>query len=1644
MIQYFIWDNLFYLRRQQMADKNENITQLDELTSKKDFTQDDTQKLQEIFNQLASEFSGANKLSNEDLNSIRSFAHAHPEDFKNALGGLEGALRNSFIASLQKAQAAQTKQETKADDNKNNFDPIISKMHDINKKKKITNTDKKAIITSIVELNKEIENKKTSFAQISEQDKKTLQTVFANFKEEFEEGFNKIPTEELNPVFVELYNATTGSKKASPNERKNVAKMGREFTTMLSKISDDFAKEDAARQAAQQAAEQDTQPSADENQDNNDTPQQAPDVANDELYDFIRREIPTLSEDDAKAVEDVWKQTADNLNEADYFKATINDEFIVNLAVAIDGMENLSPENKESMVSKLLEWERDNIHDDTASLLVKKEHTDEEFGKLSQLLRHPEGRKVATGLKVHRDGLNNVLSESLDKPKDQRTDNEKILAGVIATSPALTSAVEPTIRRKEQEATEQNIQNTIDILKIKEEDRTPEQKEDLERLLATDAGQVGLAVFLSEKDVKDLTDEEKAQLKEVSTKSDVCRSVVAAKLAELEAAEREGAEPETTPTPAPAPEPTPAPAPEPTVPDVTDDEVSVMIQQLEDSENAQAYIKNINPKPSNSTIEEVVKGFDDPKSIAVAFANPDDMLVAYERVQEKYPEYTEQMEKSIRELLTMVKPEDINPDNAFALNELVKRAGYENEEDALAAQKKIAQGLKKYDNETFGTLSDAELAKNYETVQNLFQNNKELRLAGSDYLDRKFLFTDDKGKPLKEKEAEKCKQSVIEMARELVAQDLAKEGLTTRNPDGTIRDLTTKDYKDKIQDKINLLVGIHGRPGTDGKTPVTQSQVIGSMGVHMARSETFKNRAKQRGGAKGKLYKSSSTWLQRLDKRLTKRFGAKYTKAKKFAKTLGKVAIQSAIGAAKFAVIGAVAGPVGIGVYMAYNSAKLWKNVGQELKGKSGLEKTAIIAGKVAVTAISAGMVVSGVGDMLPADGLSALATNFASHVASSDILTRTAVTTAANTLPNLVKTGILAVKDHKVKKAIKNETDPAVIKALIEQEKGIMAEKMNNREELFIKTASAAVGTAAGVYASQHITPLIQDGLNHLTGNADVQQGAAPENMKENADTTKQNIDKLVSASRIGNGEMYDNSMSDIADKLYNQFGSQGDDILLSAVQNPNDFLGQFSESQLSAMGLDANSSNTDIINALANPDNNAILCQVPELNMALVGGENYQEANVYRATETRMHPSGKSVSEMASADLEKIGLGDLSTKMQEGYGENAYKAIHSALAEPTNVVEALKSTMPAEDFAKLGFDNNPSSPEVARVLANNPQLASNEGLRTFMSDHFNAAQEFSWSEGVQPTHDTPTNTATPTQATVDTNAAQATTDGAPAPTVSSGVADLLAQREQNIAKSNENPSTDTRTLAERVIAERENATLEVTKTTVESSYEQKTDIKTNTSTTTGEVTVTQEVHTLDLGGNTDATAATLINTAQAQTTEPPYGSPEYLASKGLVYDPEFSIGINHGDGQNTGYLLAARDQYGHIHYIPNDPNDTHMYRTCEPYQAISQIKHHSGPYNGGACSHYHPHNYHGSGYTTPYDGSYHDAVNQVHRVMGAIDHGIHTTEHLIHAGERMLHSIDRACEVIGGNRGHDNGGHAPAQPSNTGPRPMMGGRSR
>jgi hypothetical protein len=108
-----------------MAENKENLAQLAELTSKDTFTQDDTQKVQEIINQLAQEYSGDKKISTEDLKTIMRFAVAHVDDFKNALGGLEGAVRNSFLTSLNQAKEHAQQEETRGTPGANNLKVIV-------------------------------------------------------------------------------------------------------------------------------------------------------------------------------------------------------------------------------------------------------------------------------------------------------------------------------------------------------------------------------------------------------------------------------------------------------------------------------------------------------------------------------------------------------------------------------------------------------------------------------------------------------------------------------------------------------------------------------------------------------------------------------------------------------------------------------------------------------------------------------------------------------------------------------------------------------------------------------------------------------------------------------------------------------------------------------------------------------------------------------------------------------------------------------------------------------------------------------------------------------------------------------------------------------------------------------------------------------------------------------------------------------------------------------------------------------------------------------------------------------------------------------------------------------------------------------
>ena len=1699
-----------------MAENKENLAQLAELTSKDTFTQDDTQKVQEIINQLAQEYSGDKKISTEDLKTIMRFAVAHVDDFKNALGGLEGAVRNSFLTSLNQAKEHAQKEETRGTPGVNNLKHIIQNLHSANTRKDKEKA-KKNVIASLVELNQEMTDKKLSVSRLNPLQIETLKKSFELFREQFETAFERIEDSKLNDDFVALYNEVTGSNKPTTGQKEALAKMSREFSAILAETTAKYAPIIDNVDTNDTAIDDDPQPVLD-------SPKLDKEAA---LNKYIADNFEELTEDEVKAVAEVFKKTAADLNIDDLSSAANNDDFIVNFAVAIDGMENLSNKNKNIIIAQAKKWEDRLVDLNTTAILNQKDPlTDEQTKELSQLLHHPIGIATATSFLLEKNNLTdedakllnellhhpigcaeaisteenrqrlyNVLSNIIDIPKNDRTENESNLASFITNTPTLMISIQDKLNKRISAAYEQNINNTLEILNTKEEERTPEQKEDLERLLARPAGLMALATYLSEKDVNSLTDAEKAQLRELAS-NDLVKDKVAAKLQELEALGNP--EPEPAPTPEPEPEPVPVPEPEPNpapadvLPDVTNEEIATIIDQLKASENFNDYLKNIDPKISDESIR-ITLAKDNPKAIAIALSNPDDMLIAYDYVRQNHPDKVAQLEGSIRELFTMVDPKDINPDNAYALSELISRANFATDEEKLAAQKKIAQGLTIYDNEHFGDLFDEELAANYEKAQQLLSSNEELKKCGTAYLDNNFLITQDNGKNLKDKELQKCKDSVIEMARELVAQDLAKEGFKVGYGDGTEGDLTTADYEAKMQDKINMLLGVHGTPGANGKIPVGHSQVVGSLATHMVRSENFKNRAKQRGGKNGALYKAVSKTLKRLDDKLTNRFGEKYTKAKKYAKIFGKVAIQSAIGAAKFAAISAIAGPIGIGVYMAHNSYKMWKNVGQELEGKTGLEKAAIIGAKVVSTGLSAGLIVSGLGDVIPGEAVSTLATNVASMMGGTGIVARTLITTGANTMPNIATGIVLRSKTKKIRKQMETETDPAKLKDLIEQEKALNIALGRNKEDMFIKTASAVVGTATGLAVSQGIQNLtggvtlkdvIEDPeaaaekFHNSTAGKFLSGELADERQAARAEKMIDDMTKTMEEANVGNGNI---DFRQTSENLEAQFGSQSDEILQDALYKPEQILSQFNDQQLADLGLTQNSNSAEILNALCNPENNATLSEVQMFAEAFdVAAHDHQshqshqsseparseiQANI-KAAEATVHPSGESIADMTKNEIARytesgaVNVGDpeqFSQQLVERYGADAYKVLHSAFAEPTNVAAALKATMSPEQFQSLGIDTTPTSSELAQALLKVDP--SNAGLNTYMDSHFNSAQQFTPSANFVPQHEAPQSTpaSTPARSTETL------------PEMDGIKGDLqFNHTDPGIARA----------------TAKSTATSEVQTTVTQRDNEQTLTINAEGGGTVkikGDVNITNEIHihnapettataTATAEGQTptptgaeqgtvpyDATSrASLIDTAQAQV-EPPYGTPEWLAFHNYVVREMPTNELNHtGFGQTSsqeGYWVAvvsaedAMNPNAPVTVLPNNPLVDKTLTFRDPSNLRDAMLHDTGPFAHdhphGLTTHneayYHSHSYYGSGYTTPYHGEYGGAFYKAHLLMDAIEHGAYAAESVIRSTGGMLHSVDRMCEIIGGNRDH--GGYAPAQQSYSTPRPMIGG---
>ena len=480
---------------------------------------------------------------------------------------------------------------------------------------------------------------------------------------------------------------------------------------------------------------------------------------------------------------------------------------------------------------------------------------------------------------------------------------------------------------------------------------------------------------------------------------------------------------------APAPD---APQPEPPL---TEEEVNKYLDEVRSSDNWNAYIANINPKLSPANIEasmaleptyvtiigddgkEIRIKDEDGKEIitssaeknrALALANPDDMMVAVDYYEKNGK--LDEIAGTIAAHLQQYGSADLNPDNAYMLLAMADKIK-DNPQFADIYKEfsaKLATALRDYDLQNMGKLTEEQLRTNYDNAHKALAEFTPTDADGKPTIEG-YTFTDDNGKPLKKKKNAKNQEAVLKMARELAAQEIAKTGLE-EDPKKRGEQLNKI-----MNDKIEML--LHSE---DGKKTFNQTELAARMGANYTRAETFKNRVQQR--FKGsKLGQKVTTRLEQLDKDLTKLYGAKYIKAKKVTKTVAKAGWNFMKSQALFAVA-SLANPVGVPALVAYNTCKQWKALKNQLKDPSLSKgkKIAMVLGAGITSTLAAIPAATGLDGVLNAMGVNTPALLQAATNAGSTlgVIGRTAISTAAMSIPNLVEKYSL----HSQKKALQAE----------------------------------------------------------------------------------------------------------------------------------------------------------------------------------------------------------------------------------------------------------------------------------------------------------------------------------------------------------------------------------------------------------------------------------------------------------------------------------------------------------------------------------------------------------------------------------------------------------------------------------------------
>lgn len=930
---------------------------------------------------------------------------------------------------------------------------------------------------------------------------------------------------------------------------------------------------------------------------------------------------------------------------------------------------------------------------------------------------------------------------------------------------------------------------------------------------------------------------------------------------------------------------------------------------------------------------------------AMALVNVDDMLVAMDYCSKNGRD--EEIDGAIIARLQGFRMEDINPDNAYALLALADKVkGNTALYDEIT--NKIATALHNFDNENFGKLSEQDLSKNYmDATKELkdfipFDENKKPTLWG-------YTFTDDKGEVLKNKDrsnwnprrwvsgkgndAQKNEEAILNMARELAAQELAQMPAET-DPE------KRKEQLNKVMnDKIAMILN-----SPDGNKTFNQTEIASRMAASHTKAETFRNRVTQK-FKNSKWGKDITARLQKLDKQLTDTYGKKYTLAKKYTKMVGKIGLQSAKSSAMFAIAG-LANPVGIPALIAYNTVKQWKTMKNQLTDPSisKAKKCAMLLGAGVTTTLGMVTAATGLGAAASAIGLDtpAMLQTLTNAGGALGIAGRTAVSTVAATIPNWVEKASIHFKKNGLKKQMANlgedgKPKPEVLEAY--------NQKVTELQDKIAQT-QAQIGQG-GSFKNIVKTFFKTDEKKLAKLNeqmADLQK-QAPKDMatllNEEKALNRQaqiNQDELIGKA-IGSGIGIGMAQTQIVPSLINSAIDQLQETTTAAVHSiataaTEHGMNPWAQDDFKAPWQDENHNPTDAPwlkdqdNVLAQADDKSEI-HVPYREGVVpdeISGVKAHETNLEAAkAENSSGIEGKSSFAHTLQHLESLGDSRITdtNAVAEGLSEHIGKDANLATIACKMAPHALQQALHIENLP----DNNPSSYNMINYLANNdltPEQTT--ALNNFIQQNFEGAQfkTENFADYAQPRHTDTIHAAHPERL-------HAGMDEIRKPTLQEEYAHAKEAREEyQRAEHVDVPPTGNK-LVDALNDKYANKHFHFeptekdplgNQTVVEQQPAQQT------------VVVQQPVHQ-----QTEVYVDNVEMTPQL-----------YAQNLGLIYDPVLSNGVNHIGGDDHGGYMGAfvNPKDGSVIIVPNDPVHDEPIR----YKTIAEARE-SQKFNVGVYDH-------------------------------------------------------------------------------------------